>query len=229
MIVLTGTSGQLGGGVLHFLLAKNLIHPSQLLISAYNPASVPAAAKAACIPIRHGDMRQPSTLESSYRGADTLLLVTFPSAGIERVEYHKTAIDAAKRAGVKHVIYTSLMFGGRTGETSKAEVMQSHIQSIEYLKASGMTWTVVREGIYAEIWNHFSGMVHVDDTMEPIDMVVAGDGPVAWTGRQELAEGTAAIVANAVSSVYSRYRVHGNDHRAGTAPEPVCVSHRTSR
>lgn len=127
---------------------------------------------------------------------------------MERVEFHKAAIGAAKRAGVKHVIYTSSTFGGETGEKSKAEVMQSHIQSVAYLKASGMTWTVTREGIYAEIWDHYAGLIQVDDTMSPIDIVVAGDGPVAWTGRQELAEGTAVVVANAVRNPSALLREH---------------------
>ncbi len=205
MLVLTSTSGQLGGGVLKYILSKNLIPPSQLIISASNPATVPSSAKEAGIPIRHGDMKKPSTLESSYKGADILFLVTFPSIGMERVELHKAAIDAAKKVGMKHVIYTSLMFGGETGEKSKAEVMQPHIQSVAYLKASGMTWTIVREGIYAEIWNHFAGLIQVDDTMNPIDMVVAGDGPMAWTGRQELSEGTAAVVAKAVRNPFALF------------------------
>lgn len=72
-------------------------------------------ARAAGIEIRLGDMTKPSSLISSYRGASALFLVSYPSIGEERFKYHKIAIDAAKEAGIKHVLYMSLTWGGEKG------------------------------------------------------------------------------------------------------------------
>lgn len=143
-------------------------------------------------------MTKPSTLPASYAGAEALYLTSFPSVGEERYTYHKACIDAGKQAGVKHVIYTSLVFGGRDGEKSGASVMQAHIQTVEYLKKSGLTWTVVREAPYAHLWNNFGGFVRVGD-QDLAEVVVGDDGLLSWADRDELGEGTAYIVANWVS------------------------------
>lgn len=196
MLVLTGTSGRLGGGVLQNILQKGLMPPSELVISAFNVDGVPAAAKDAGIIIQHGDYTKPETLLHAFRGADALFLVTYPSVGEERFEHHKAAIDAAKASGIRHVIYTSLSFGGITGEESIAGVMQAHVRSVKYLKASGLIYTIVREASYADIWNIFCGFVQLDASHDDVDFVVPGDGASTWADRDELAEATASIVAN---------------------------------
>lgn len=198
MLVLTGTTGNIGGGVLKNILEKNLISPSELIISAYNTATVPASAKAAGIEIRHGNYEKPETLLSSFAGADTLFLVSYPSVGEERFAYHKAAIDAAKAAGISHILYTSLTFGGESGEESIAGVMKAHVNTVKYLKASGLEYTIIREATYAEIWNIFAGFVQLDDGKSDIEIVVPGHGPNTWASRDELAEATAIIVGKKV-------------------------------
>jgi uncharacterized protein YbjT (DUF2867 family) len=207
MMVLTGTSGRLGGSVLRNILEKKLISTSELIISAYNIDKVPAEAKAAGIPVRHGDYTKPETLASSFRGADTLFLVTFPSVGEERFSVHKAAIDAAKEAGIKHVIYTSLSFGGPTGLETVAGVMKAHVKSVKYLMASGLGYTIVRVATYAEIWNAFTGLLQLKEGQEDIDVVIPGDGPNTWAARDELGEATAVVVANWVRESLSRLSI----------------------
>jgi uncharacterized protein YbjT (DUF2867 family) len=198
MLVLTGTTGNLGGGVLQNILEKKLISPSELIISAYNTAAVPASAKAAGIEIRHGNYEKPETLISSFAGADTLFLVSYPSVGEERFKHHKAAIDAAKAGGISHVIYTSLTFGGESGEETIAGVMQAHVKTVKYLKATGLEYTIIREAAYAELWNIFAGFVQLDDSKTDIDIVVPADGATTWASRDELGEATAIIVAKKV-------------------------------
>ncbi|CAM0134789.1 hypothetical protein VKS41_000656 [Umbelopsis sp. WA50703] len=217
MLVLTGTSGQLGGGVLQTILEKNLIRPSELIISAYNTEAVPANAKAAGIEVRHGNYEKPETLASSFKGADTLFLVSYPSVGEERYVHHKAAIDAAIAAGITHIIYTSLTFGGKSGEESIAGVMQAHINTVKYLKSTGLHYTIVREGIYAEIWNIFAGFVQLDDSKDDIDIVVPGVGEMIWASRDELGEATAIIVAN--KDQYKNQSILLSGPRVTTVPE----------
>ncbi|KAI9285717.1 hypothetical protein BC943DRAFT_322879 [Umbelopsis sp. AD052] len=196
MLVLTGTSGNLGGGVLQNILEKELIPTSELRISAYNTDAVPAIAKKAGIEVRHGNYEKPETLVSSFTGADTLFLVSYPSVSEERFAHHKAAIDAAKQAGVSHVIYTSLTYGGPTGEDTIAGVMKAHVNTVKYLKGSELTYTIVREASYAEIWSISAGFLQLDDSNKEFDIVVPGNGGNTWASRDELAEATAIIVAN---------------------------------
>lgn len=204
MLVLTGTTGHLGSRVLDCVLRLQLIPPSQLIISSSNPDKVSSAARDAGIEIRHGDFTSPGSLASSFQGADALFLVSFPSPSVDRWLHHKTAIDAAQAAGIKTVIYTSLMFGGRTGMQSTAGVQQAHIKTIDYLRQQrGLQHVIIREGIYAESWWLYAGYqpqrYKKGDDGE-IRFVIPNDGPVAWVSWDDLGEATAKILQR-----YERY------------------------
>ena len=153
MIVLTGTTGGLGSQILKYILSLNLISPSQIIISLYNTSSAPADLPAG-IQIRQGDFSRPDSLDVAFAGADTLLLVSYPSIAHKlRVDSHVNAIDAAKRAGIKRIYYTSLAFA----DGSVSAVMQAHLDTEAYLKQSGLAYTIVREGIYAESYPLYLG------------------------------------------------------------------------
>jgi uncharacterized protein YbjT (DUF2867 family) len=194
MIVLTGTSSGLGSVVLKTILDQNLLPPDSIRISSSSSRSTPTEGVAAGVEIRYGDMKRPETLVQSFAGADALFLVSYPSVGEERYELHRNAIDAAKEAGVKHIIYTSLTFGGVDGEDSTAGVMQAHLKTMRYLKTCGLSWTIIREATYAHLWNNFAGFLRVD-AGDDYDVVVSQDGPNSWASREDLGEGTAKIVA----------------------------------
>jgi uncharacterized protein YbjT (DUF2867 family) len=191
----TGTSGGLASVVLEIILDKKLLAPNEFRLSSYSGQTKSTKAIAAGIEVRRGDMREPATLVHAFEGAEAVFLVSYPSVGEERYELHRNAIDAAKKAGVKHIIYTSLTFGGITGEKSTAGVMQAHIKTVNYLKASSLSWTIVREATYAHLWNNFAGFLRLDQTGE-FDVVVAEDGPNSWASRQDLGEGNAQIVGH---------------------------------
>ncbi|RVX69057.1 hypothetical protein B0A52_06770 [Exophiala mesophila] len=203
MLVITGTTGHLGSRVLSSILDLGLIPSKDMVISSSNPDKVSSRARSAGIEIRRGDFTDPSSLEKSFQGADALFLVSFPSPSTERWLHHQTAIDAAKRAGIKTIIYTSLMFGGESGLESIAGVQQAHIKTIEYLKQTGLNYVIVREGIYAESWWLYAGYqdVHFDkNDKSELRWVIPNDGPVSWVSWDDLGEGTATILAD-----YQRY------------------------
>ena len=115
-------------------------------MSLYNPSGATQEIKDSGVEIRRGDYGDPASLDQAFAGADKLLIVSHPSMTRElRVQHHKNAIDAAKRAGVKHVYYTSLAFAS----DSVAFLMQAHLDTERYLKASGLTYTILTEGIYS--------------------------------------------------------------------------------
>ena len=199
-VLLTGTSGNLGSRVLQHLLDYDLIPTTDLVISTSSPQKVAAIAKQNDIRIVPGDFTNPGQLQHSFTEskADILFLVSYPSPSIDRWLHHKTAIDAAKESGcIKLIVYTSLMFGGKTGMQSVAGVQQAHIKTIDYLSHSEIDYVVVREGIYAESWWLYAGFQpHPPSKGESakIEFVIPDDGPVAWVGWDDLGEGTAKIL-----------------------------------
>lgn len=186
-IVLTGTTGGLGSSVLSHLLRLNLLPPSSLIVSLHNPSS----ASSTSLETRRGDLTDPTSLRTAFTGAETLFLVSYPSIAFEeRVTAHRNAIDACKAVGVKRIVYTSLAFGG-LADDSVTEVMRAHLATEAYLKASGLEWIIIREGIYAESWSLYAGFLSLEDGKE---IVVPSDGGVAWVSRHDLGEATARIL-----------------------------------
>jgi hypothetical protein len=116
------------------------------------------------------------------------------------------AIDAARRAGVRHIFYSSLGFGGQLEDHSLAVVMQAHLDTERYLarlagEDPGFTYTSIREGIYSESTPIYTAFF---DPRNPADEVLIphdGSGPgVAWVKRDELGEASAKLIAQFVKS-----------------------------
>jgi uncharacterized protein YbjT (DUF2867 family) len=204
----SGSTGGIGRAVLRTLLSEKLVPVSQLRISSYNTAAIPTTVYDTGIEIRKGNMYEISTLVESYSGADVLFLVSFPSMGEERYVLHRNSIDAAKTAGVRHIIYTSLSFcGGAEGNTSVAQVAQAHLLTEAYLKASGLTYTIIRMATYNHLWNNYAGFLQLDAPPDVIqDAVLPNDGPDHWANRDELGQATAKVIANWVRIVSASTR-----------------------
>lgn len=185
-IVLTGVTGNLGSSVLQHLLA--VIPASRIIASIYNPSGEKAEAIAKTgVTVRRGDYTDPDSLDAAYKGGDKLLIVSSPSFDDDlRIQSHRNAIEAAKRQGIKHIIYTSLAFG----DDSTARVMQAHLATESILKTSGVPYTIIREGVYIDAWNLFVGFY----ARGLRDLYLPGDGAVAWADREDLAEGTAKVL-----------------------------------
>jgi uncharacterized protein YbjT (DUF2867 family) len=115
-------------------------------------------------------------------------------AGHGREAHHRAAIDAAVAAGVAHIYYTSLAFAN----PSKAGVMRAHIRTEAYLaelaEAGTLQVTVLREGLYNESWPLYFGYYFGLKGEDRKEMLVAGDGEVAWTAIADMAFCTAKVV-----------------------------------
>ncbi|CDO69410.1 hypothetical protein BN946_scf184791.g5 [Trametes cinnabarina] len=186
--VVTGTTGGLGSQVFKYLL--KLVPATDVIVSLYNPSGATQAIKESGVEIRRGDYGDPASLDKAFAGADKLLIISYPSIAHElRVKHHKNAIDAAKRVGVKHVYYTSLAFAG----DSVAAVMQAHIDTERYLKESGLTYTIIREGIYSESYPLYFGFFNPADGKDEV-IIPHSDGGIAWVSREDLGEGTAKLM-----------------------------------
>lgn len=122
------------------------------------------------------------------------------------------AIDAARRAGVKHIFYSSLGFASESdpssGPSLKAEslavVMQAHLDSEKHLASlaqsdPGFTYTSIREGLYSESYPIYTGFFDPKSAPDGTEITIPHDGTgpgVSWVKRDELGEASAKLIAS---------------------------------
>lgn len=183
-LILTGASGQLGRQTAELLLQQ--VSPETVRLVTRNPDSLEdLAARGAHV--RFGDFDQPSTLEPSFAGGSRLLL-TSTTALDRRETQHLTAIRAAIAAGVRHVIYTSVV---GADPRNPAVIVPSHLATEAALRKSGLTWTFLRNSLYAEY--QVAEAAHSLETGTLIHN--RGEGQVAFVSRDDCAAVAAAVLA----------------------------------
>ncbi|KZT53894.1 NAD(P)-binding protein [Calocera cornea HHB12733] len=192
MIVVTGATGGLGSQVFKYLL--QLLPSSQITVSLYNPSGASDFIKHSGAQLRQGSYTDSASLDTAWADADKVFLISYPGISRDaRVAAHKNAIDAAKRLGIGHVYYTSLGFGTGVSPESIADVMQAHLETERYIKASGLKYTIIREGIYSESWPLYLGFWSKEEGGDEV-VIPNADGPIAWVSREDLGEATAKII-----------------------------------
>jgi NAD(P)H dehydrogenase (quinone) len=144
-IIVSGASGQLGGLVVKGLLAKGVPAKNLILVSR-TPDSLQEYAKQGAV-VRFGDFEKPDSLATAYAGGTRLLLISVGFGSVPRPTLHGYAIDAAKKAGVKQIAYTSWVALSK-GDTSGLGA--DHNATEELLKKSGVPYTLLRNSIYME-------------------------------------------------------------------------------
>ncbi|MDR2215846.1 MAG: NAD(P)H-binding protein, partial [Nevskiaceae bacterium] len=138
-IAITGATGQLGRLVIEKL--KQKANAADIVALARNPAKAADLG----VPTRTADYTQPATLDAALAGIDTLLLISGSEIG-QRIAQHANVIAAAKKSGVKRIVYTSLL----RADTSSISLGIEHRQTEADLKASGIACTILRNGWYNE-------------------------------------------------------------------------------
>ncbi|KAK7424594.1 hypothetical protein QQZ08_008604 [Neonectria magnoliae] len=145
----------------------------------------------------------PEELQTAFSGIETLFLISYPSHVHQyRTKVQIKAIEAAHRAGVKHIFYSSLGFAFIDKDTTKAEVMGAHLDSEAYLKEvarkdPGFSWTSIREGLYSESFPIYTAFFDLKAPVSEIFIPHDGGGPgISWVKRDELGEATARLLAS---------------------------------
>lgn len=195
-IAITAVTGQLGGHIAKALAALNIPEPIVGL------ARSPQKATGLGIEVRPGDYVRPDQLRTSLVDVDTLLLVSGMDAPDARIVQHRNVIDAAKAAGVKKIVYTSVQ-GAEEG-TSFSPVIQSNRQTEADIRASGLDWVIGRNGIYIE-----PDIEYIDSYRKAGEIAnCAGHGRCGYTTRSELAQAYAHMLTEPRHNGHT-YNLHG--------------------
>ncbi len=150
------------------------------------------------IDIPKGRSIPPSDADRGVVGRGCAVPSVIPVHGRAGFALHRNGIDAAKAAGIRHIIYTSLSFcGGAEDSTSVAQVAQAHLKTEAYLKESGLTYTIIRYGSYSHLWNNYAGFIDLSVDRDIVqDAVLPNDGQAHRASRDDMGEATGRVIAN---------------------------------
>jgi NAD(P)H dehydrogenase (quinone) len=185
VIIVTGATGQLGRQIVERLLTR--VPAERIGVSVRDPRKAQSLADQG-VRVRQGDFTDPAGLAHAFEGASQVLIVSADKMGDELRRWHRTAIDAAVAAGTGRILYTSQM---GANASSHFEACRDHAATERMLQETGVPYTSLRNGFYATSALHFLG-----HGLESGQVVLPADGPVAWTAHADLAEATAAILAD---------------------------------
>lgn len=182
MVIVTGATGQLGRLVIEALLQKL---PASEIAAVVRDPNKAADLAARGIEIRQADYDQPASLAAAFKQGEKLLLISANEVG-RRVPQHQAVIDAAKRAGVSLLAYTSLL----RADTNPLPLAAEHKETERLIKASGLPAVVLRNGWYTE--NYLAGV----PTALQYGVVLgsAGEGRIASAARADYAAAAAAVL-----------------------------------
>lgn len=185
MLLVTGVSGELGS-----LVAGRLAGRDDVLFGTR--AGLPGT--------RLVDFDAPATLPEAFAGVDTLLLI---SAGYGEddtvIARHEAAIAAAERAGVGHIVYTSL-----SGDGDHLTYSLAHRWTERRLQRSSVQWTVLRNGLYAELLAWLASPDADNRITVPL-----GEGRLAAVARADLAEIAVTVATGPAAHAGRTYELVG--------------------
>ncbi|MCB9662825.1 MAG: SDR family oxidoreductase [Alphaproteobacteria bacterium] len=182
MIAVTGATGKLGTHVLSLLLERV---PAAQIRAVVRTPSKAAAWSARGVEVVAADYDDPERLEAAFRGADKVLLISSSAVG-QRARQHRAAIDAATRAGVPLLVYTSMLHA----DTSHTLLAEEHRATEAALKEAPLSTIVLRNGWYVENYTENLG-ANLGMGLFP---GAAKDGRIAAATREDLAAAAVAVL-----------------------------------
>jgi len=198
MIVITGATGNLGQHVIANLLKS--VPAANIIAAVRNPAKA-AGLAAKGVQVRQADYNDGASLDAAFKGATKILLISSSEVG-QRVQQHQNVIDAAKRAGVSLLAYTSVL----RADTSPLGLAAEHVVTEAAIRASGLPYTFLRNGWYLE--NHTE---HLAPVLEHgVVLGAAQNGRFSSAARADYAAAAAAVlVADQPQAIYELAGDHG--------------------
>lgn len=188
MILITGATGKLGGIVIKTLLSKNV--PASQIAALVRDENKAVDLKEKGIAIRIGDYDNKPSLDEAMKGIDKVLLVS----GLDMskvVEQHQNVVDAAKKAGVRCLAYTSNCLRDRNTLVNK--IMLTHFETEDYIMASGLNYIIFRNVLYMDSMAMY--LIGGKNALETGIRLPAGEGRVSYALRSDEAEAIGNVLA----------------------------------
>jgi NAD(P)H dehydrogenase (quinone) len=183
-LLVTGATGKLGTKIVDALLKT--VPANQLAVSVRNPEKA-EGIKTRGVEVRQGDFDRPETLDTAFKGIDRLLIISADGDNETRIRQHTNAVAAAERAGVKFIVYTSIV----NAQESKNMLAPTHKATEEAILKTGIPYSFLRNNWYLE--NESSS---IQGVLAGAPWVTsAGTGKVGWALQQDYAEAAAAVLA----------------------------------
>jgi len=198
-VLVTGASGQLGRLVIDGLLKTAA---AAHLVGSVRSSKAKTALSARGVQARLADYAKPETLVPAFDGIDRLLLISSSELG-QRVSQHRNVIEAAKTAGVKLLVYTSVLSADR----SPLGLAEEHRQTEAALRASGIPFVILRNGWYTENYAASipSALAH------GAFLGCAGDGRIASASRADYAAAAVSVLTSGEDPAGRVYELAGDD------------------
>lgn len=184
-IAVFGATGQLGGHIIDSLIARGT-DAAEIRALGRNAERL-AELEAKGVATAQVDLDDAATVAPALEGADTVVLVSTSEVG-KRLPQHANAINAAKDAGVKHLVYTSLL----NADSSELALAAEHVETEKLIAGSGIPATILRNGWYTE--NHQQDF-EIGRSGTIANSV--GDAKLATASRVDYAEAAAVAAADA--------------------------------
>lgn len=184
-IAVTAASGRLGRALLGKLVQRA---GADMIIGV---AREPGRLDVPGIETRAGDYHSPESMAAALAGVDVVVLISAPvTPGTDRVKMHRNVIGAAQRAGVRKLVFTSVIGDGSAQDTLFADTRAVNQQTESDVQASGLDWIIARNGFYLEL---DLGHIRLADQRDGVYRNNAGDGRCGYISIDEIADATAEL------------------------------------
>ncbi len=183
----TAASGRLGHAILKVL--KEEVGADNVVGIARSPEKIDTLA----VEKRRGDYGSAEDFVGAFDGIDIAIMISAPvTAGTDRVAMHRNLIEGAKRAGVRKMLYTSIIGNGQEEGTKFFATQQVNRQAEHDLKNSGLEWVVARNGLYLEL--DLKHIIRADEV--GVYQNNGGEGRCGYLTIDELAFGIAKLATD---------------------------------
>lgn len=186
-IMITGATGHLGHTVVDELVNRGLAANVSILARDLTKARIFENKGIQIIP---GNYEDYPSLVKAFKGIDRLYFISGNDL-LNRDRQHEQVVKAATEAGVGHLIYTSFQRKSEEAASPIALIAATHLLTEKLIKASGLTYTIMKHALYAEGLPMFltnqvlnSGLIYLP----------AADGKASFTSRADMAMAGVAVL-----------------------------------
>lgn len=186
-ILITGATGEYGKAVITALIKKGADVKS--IYAMVRDSKKIQSLVLLGVTVIYGDYDDYDSLLVAFSGFDKVLFVS-STKEVNRYGQQKLVVKAAKKVGVRHIIYTSQLHRTDRPKSPIKAAINSHLDTENAIKRSGMRYTILRNGPYLDLLPAFLGDAVLRDGIR----VPAGEGKTAFTLRNDLAEAAAQVI-----------------------------------